>query len=65
MNWQKILGIILIVLAGIEMFRITSDYLSGKLASWPLGVEVGAGLMVWLGVFLIRRGNRKKDQAKL
>lgn len=65
MNWLKIVCIVLIVLAGIEMLKIIVGYLSGKLEFWPFGVEVGAGLIVWLGIFLIRRGNRNRRQAKL
>lgn len=62
MNWFKIIGIILIFMAASEMLHILSDYASGKLAFWPFGAEIGAGLIVWLGVFLIRRGNRQKDK---
>lgn len=62
MNWLKIVGIILIVSAGYEILHIISDYSSGKLEFWPFGVEVGAGLMIWLGIFLIKRGNRQKTK---
>lgn len=62
MNWLKIIGIVLIVLAGYEMLQIIADYSSGKLQFWPFGAEVGAGLIIWLGIFLIRRGNHQKSK---
>jgi hypothetical protein len=62
MNWLKIIGVVLIVMVGYEMLNITADYSSGKLESWPLGAEIGAGLIIWLGIFLIRRGNRQKSK---
>jgi hypothetical protein len=65
MNWLKIIGIVLIVLACLEMLNIVSDYSSGKLKFWPFGTEVGAGLMIGLGIFLIKRGNRQKGHVKL
>jgi hypothetical protein len=65
MNWLKIIGVVLIVCACLELFNIISDYSSGKLEFWPLGVEIGAGLTIGLGVFLIKRGNRRKSQMKL
>jgi hypothetical protein len=65
MNWLKIIGITLIVLACLEIFNIVSDYSSGKLKFWPFGVEIGAALMIGLGIFLIKRGNRHKSQMKL
>lgn len=60
MNWLKIIGIVLIVLVANEMLRIVLEYTSGKMESWPFGVEIGAGLTIWLAIFLIRRGNRQK-----
>jgi hypothetical protein len=60
MNWLKIIGIILILMAGLEMLSIISDYLTGKLEFWPFGAEIGAGLVIWLGIFLIRRGNNQQ-----
>ena len=65
MNWHKIVGIILIVMSSMEMLNIISDYFSGKLEFWPFGAEIGAGLMIWLGIFLIKKGNRQKSQLKL
>lgn len=65
MNWLKIIGIALIVLACLEMLNIISDYLSGKLEFWPFGAEIGAGLTIALGIFLIKRGNRQKNQMKI
>jgi hypothetical protein len=44
------------------MHRIIADYSSGKLEFWPFGAEIGAGLIIWLGVFLIWRGNRQKSK---
>lgn len=65
MNWLKIIGIVLIFLACLEMLNIVSDYASGKLEFWPFGAEIGAGLMIALGIYLIKRGNRQKNQVKL
>lgn len=65
MNWLKIIGIVLIVLACLEMLNIVSDYSSGKLEFWPFGAEIGATLMIGLGIFLIKRGNRQKSQVKI
>jgi hypothetical protein len=42
MNLLKILGILLIVGTGIELLRITSEYLSGQMKSWPIGAGIGA-----------------------
>jgi hypothetical protein len=47
------------------MLNVISDYLSGKLPFWPFGVEIGAGLTIALGIFLIKRGNRQKSEMKL
>jgi hypothetical protein len=65
MNWLKIIGIVLIVLACLELLDIIADYSSGKLKFWPFGAEIGAGLIIALGMFLIKRGNRQKGQMKL
>jgi hypothetical protein len=65
MKWLKVTGIVLIVLACLEMFNIVSEYASGKLESWPFGTEIGAGLIIALGVFLIKRANRQSTQIKL
>jgi hypothetical protein len=65
MNWLKIVGIVLIVLACLEMLNIISEYSSGKLEFWPFGAEIGAALMIGLGIFLIKRGRRQKSQMKL
>lgn len=63
MNWLKIVGIILIVSAGYEILHIISDYSSGKLEFCPFGVESGAGLMIWLGIFLIKGGTGKRPNS--
>jgi hypothetical protein len=65
MNWLKIIGIVLIVGACLEMSNIISDYSSGKLEFWPFGADIGAALAIALGIFLIKRGNRQKSQVKL
>jgi hypothetical protein len=62
MNWYKIIGIILIVMACSEMLSITIDYTTGKMKFWPFGAEIGAILIIWLGVFLVRRGARPKNK---
>lgn len=62
MNWLKIIGIVLIFMAGYGLLDIMADYLSGELAFWPFGAEIGAGLTIWLGIFLIKRGNRQKSK---
>jgi len=59
MNWYKIIGYSLIAMAIYEMGKIIADYVSGKLTFWPFGADVGAALIILLGIFLIRRGNRK------
>ena len=62
MNLLKTIGIILIFMACYEMLHIIADYSSGKLGFWPFGAEVGAGLIIWLGIFLIKRGNRNNSK---
>ncbi|MBT1688657.1 hypothetical protein [Dawidia soli] len=60
MNFLKIMGIVIIVATGLELLRIVTHYSSGNLESWPFGVEIGAAFAIWLGIFLIRRGNKQK-----
>jgi hypothetical protein len=62
MNWLKIVGVLLVFMAGFEMLRIITDYSSGKLKFWPFGADVGAVLMICLGIYLFRRGARKKSK---
>jgi hypothetical protein len=62
MNWLKIVGVLLVFMAGLEMLRIITDYSSGKLKFWPFGADVGAMLMICLGIYLFRRGARKKSK---
>jgi hypothetical protein len=62
MNWFRIVGIVLIVVAVYGMLNVLTDFLSGKLEFWPFGAEIGAGLTIWLGIFMIKRGNRHKNK---
>lgn len=62
LNWLKIIGITLIVLTSYELISIIADYSSGKLEFWPFGAEIGAGLIIWLGIFLIKKGNKQKNK---
>lgn len=62
MNWLKIIGIILIVFASYGLLKIVSDYLSGEIGFWPVGAEIGSGLVIWLGLFLIKGGNKQKSK---
>lgn len=47
------------------MLSIVSDYRSGKLNSWPFGVEIGFVLMVGLGIYLINKGRKEKEATSL
>jgi hypothetical protein len=61
LNWSKIIGFSLIAMAMYEMMKLIVAYASGKMEFWPSGVEIGAALIIALGVFLVRRGNRSKS----
>jgi hypothetical protein len=61
MNLLKILGILLIVGTGIELLRITSEYSSGQMKSWPIGAGIGACIQIALGIILIRKGNNRQQ----
>jgi hypothetical protein len=58
MNGYKVSGYILIFLVAYEMIKIIGDYYSGKLGFWPFGAEIGAGLTIALGIYLIKKGNK-------
>jgi len=59
MNWKKIVAVILVFGAVSELISVISDYKSGKLRSWPFGVEIGFILFLILAVALWRSGARK------
>ncbi len=59
MNWFKIIGFSLIAMAIYEMGKIIIAYSTGKMDFWPFGADIGAALIIALGAFLVRRGNRK------
>jgi hypothetical protein len=42
------------------MFSVIIDYRSGKLSFWPFGVEIGCFVLVALGIYLIRKGQKQK-----
>jgi len=58
-NWKTILGGILIFGASSELLSIMNDYRSGKLEFWPFGVEIGAGLLILGGMWLLKSGLKK------
>ena len=60
MNWKIAVGILLIIGAMSQMLTTITDYASGKLAFWPLGIEVGFVAMISLAVYLIRKGKKEK-----
>ena len=60
MNWFKIIGFSLIAMSVYEMAKLIAAYASGRMEFWPFGTEIGAALVIALGVFLVRRGNSKK-----
>lgn len=62
MNRYKITGYIIIFFAIYEMATIIGDYSSGKLGFWPFGTEAGAGLIIALGIFLIKKGSQNKNR---
>jgi len=60
MNWKTILGVILIFGAARELMSVSVDYRSGKLQSWPLGVEISGAAVVALGIYLIWKGQKQR-----
>jgi len=64
MNWRIVAGALLIVGAFKEMFSVIIDYRSGKLSFWPFGVEIGCLVLVALGIYLIRKGQKQKKLLK-
>ena len=62
MNALKIIGYGLVGLSVIGFLNLLSEYLTGAQKFWPFGAEIGAGLMIWLGIFLIKRGNRRQQE---
>lgn len=60
LNWKTLLGVLFIYSATSEIVNIFIDYKNGKLDHWPFGVEIGAVLVIALGVFLIKKGLKKK-----
>ena len=59
-NGKTIIGVIFIMAATSELFRVVGDYQSGKLEFWPFGVEIGALAMILGGLYLIKKGIIKK-----
>jgi hypothetical protein len=62
MNWKIILGVLIIFTAIKELLSIIIDYRSGKLAFWPFGADIGCIAMIILGIYLIRKGQMKRNQ---
>ncbi|WP_028786061.1 hypothetical protein [Terrimonas ferruginea] len=60
MNWKTTLGVILIFGAARELMSVIVDYRSGKLQSWPLGIEIGCAAVVALGTYLIWKGQKQR-----
>jgi hypothetical protein len=60
MNWKIIVGILLIIGALKEMLSIIIDYRSGKLGFWPFGADIGCVVLIILGIYLIRKGQKQK-----
>ena len=59
MNWKIIVGVLLIIGALKEMLSIIIDYRSGKLEFWPFGADIGCVALIAVGVYLIRKGQKK------
>lgn len=62
MNGYKITGYIIIFFAIYERATIIGDYPSGKLGFWPFGTEVGAVLIIALGVFMLKKSSRNNNR---
>jgi len=58
LNWKTLLGSFLILGALTELFDVVKKYNNGELQSWPFGVEIGAILIISLGVYLINKGRK-------
>ena len=61
-NALKIVGYGLVCISVIGLLNLLSEYLTGAQKFWPFGAEIGAGLMIWLGIFLIKRGNKRQHE---
>lgn len=60
MNLKKILAVILTFGAISELMSVIGDYRSGKLRSWPFGVEIGFSLVLVLSIALWRSGLKNR-----
>ena len=65
MNWKIIVGALLIFGALKEILSIIIDYRAGKLAFWPFGADLGCLILIIAGIYLIRKGQKKKDNFRL
>lgn len=59
-NWKSILGIFIIMSAISEFISVSKQYQSGKLSSWPWGIQLGIVGVMGLGFLLIRSGMKQK-----
>ncbi len=59
-NWRTIIGALLMFGALSELLSVIGDYNSGKLKSWPFGVEFGVAAIVIVAFLLMKKGIQKK-----
>ena len=62
MNWRTILGLILLIVGMWELYSVMANSAAVKLSMSPAYIEFACIVWMAVGVFLIVKGTRGKDQ---
>ena len=61
MNWRALVGLAFLIAGMMKLYSLISGQAAGKLSADPIYAEIGCGVWMAVGVFLIIQGLKKKE----